>query len=580
MVTCQDAKSVAEIVYLAAIVPLTIAGLAGNIMIVLLWITEKYHPARLILMTLAISHNVFMCFYHALHHFGSNTLTVLTYAIRAFIVQSCLMLTAVQYVWTFNSHRSPFFTKRRISAALVFVFFWSALLRMLPFLVKGTADDERIGEASADFIGVLIPCFLQPVIVCLLLCKKRSLQQSRTRRTKSLTRPSVVIASRTVAQLQSAVTPEPPKTPQSAETPSRFLTVPTITVTPQAETASVKPSLSTFSLLPLLVKRESSMLRELGNERSLLKATIVISVLPAFVYPVGLIGESYFTLLPNNDRHSAMYVIFNTQLGVAMFINYSYHFFLFLVLLPHFRKSLMLKWSLLRQRLIPERETGQKGGPTILAAERSGRLAEYSSLPLVSSQVTVQTISSECAAWSRDSSITGKTTHSTVTFNPKTETFLVSYPDDSEFTTDSVSAASASNGKDSHISDSSSTDDDTSSSSDSDSVVTPALQGGSESTKENDSVSIQQDDTMATKQNDCVPAEQADTMATKQDDSVSTQQDDTESPKQDDLKLSQQGDPITPKRRSKVTPTRQPMATQARRSRAIPTRQPNTSPKK
>ena len=355
--------SVSQLTYFVAIIPLTLPGFVGNILIVLVWRREKYHPAHLILMTLAMSHNAFMCSFHALHLNFNAVLEIIVFTTRLFIVQCSLVLTAVHFFWTFNPHRCVFFTKRRISAGLFFVFCWSLLLETLPSIIKLSREvfDERTMEVSIEVIGVVLPCFVQGIIVGRLSWRKRSQRRVRAMWARKHTPCTLDLRARS--------------SPDHGHAGHRHLGLPRVLAPSLAKsglppasksTANVKgaeggggggargPSHGASSVahrnvvLASAVLRHRLMLERIREEKYLSKAIIIISVLPMFVYPAGLIGRGYFRLLGNSDYQEKGYVVLKAQTDAAMFVHYSYQFFLFLALLPRFRNSVKLELSKLR----------------------------------------------------------------------------------------------------------------------------------------------------------------------------------------------------------------------------------------
>ena len=308
----------------AVLFTLTFVGIVSNTLLILVWRRQVYHPTRLNLMTLAFVNILFLIAYplfvSALKS-GSNLpnpepvyilASFFLFTTRTYGVQCCTWMSIVHNCWTcFPLERSTsvFFTKKRIVLCLVVLFLWCLMqvILKLVLLTKVSKADEDSFRFSVEAVSLGLPVILQVAIV------REMIKSLRIKcKVKVLEMPYQGRRGAVCHQLHD-----------------------------DSRTAIADPdNLSTALWNPPSIRLEKSALRAFKNEQRLTKTVVVITVVPVFVYPFGIVVGALFSVLfvSKTDKE-----IYETYTLVLEFVNSSYQFFLFVAALPTFRRLLKVE---------------------------------------------------------------------------------------------------------------------------------------------------------------------------------------------------------------------------------------------
>ena len=186
MLALNGTVKVRQELYLYVSVPVSVVGLLGNLTIVVVWSRQTYHPIRFLFIILAVSQSVAIIAMHTWMSFRQENRSVsnevifsfclLAYVPIYFCSNAKLLLTAVHGMWLFFSHDSPFFSRKRITLAVVFLVLWCPLLRIMAlinFLFKKTENEHELRlQIAFDMMGIALPRALLLVVLVVVACKR------------------------------------------------------------------------------------------------------------------------------------------------------------------------------------------------------------------------------------------------------------------------------------------------------------------------------------------------------------------------------------------------------------------------
>ena len=314
----EEAAKSRSYIHNAVIFPLTFVGIVSNTLLILVWRRQVYHPTRFNLMTLAFVNILFVIAYplfESVHTSGSGPFNMLAsfflFTTRTYGVQCCTWMSIVHNCWAcypLERSTSVFFTKKRIVLSLVVLFLWCLMqvILKLVLLAKVSKTGKDWFTFSVEAVSLGLPVILQVTVV------RDMIKSLRIKcKVKVLEMPYQGRRGAVCHQLHDSRT-----------------------------TVGDPDNLSTALWNPPSIRLEKSALRAFKNEQRLTKTIVVVTVVPVFVYPFGIVVAALFRTLLVNKTDKETY---ETYTHVMEVVNSSYQFFLFVAALPTFRRLLKVE---------------------------------------------------------------------------------------------------------------------------------------------------------------------------------------------------------------------------------------------
>ena len=333
----DDAVSV---IYWTVLVPVSIVGIVGNLIVIWTWRGKRYKFNRLLIVNLDACHCVFLITYHLWTNLGAMNAIVdlfllsFLFTVRLYAVLLQIFLSGLQYLWSLNTtsrhFKRPILSKKGTTRGRNIVFFCSFLLTLVYTVVQKKLPryHRKLFTAASHIVVLGLPQILNVRFVVGMIVNTRRRQHSAKAALQSvnLTKecgqdgpPSVQPSICHSVQLSRRLSAGAQVSPGSLSSDTEL---------------TGASQLSPRTCQALLV-------RNVVQEASMTNAIVVISISEIFVFLFLILVQMRFALGEDRARYYLALLIWDA----VQLSNCSFHLFLFLALLPSFRQSFKERWS-------------------------------------------------------------------------------------------------------------------------------------------------------------------------------------------------------------------------------------------